>query len=180
MFQSTVASSADGLKRPTDRGRADCSSLTGGGKAKNFTGFALLSTELFPLKGWRFQNIRKFLMKCPGPGRIAASLFRLRLAARICFRNSRSRPPVPTEQGCLLYTSELDIFRKNNINAEFCNQNAFLDENKYTIIKNNKKYNACLLYTSSVLRSFACVSSSSSVGTVGAGSSVTCSGCFCA
>ena len=99
MFQSTVASSADGLKRPTDRGRADCSSLTGGGKAKNFTGFALLSTELFPLKGWRFQNIRKFLMKCPGPGRIAASLFRLRLAARICFRNSRSRPPVPTEQG---------------------------------------------------------------------------------
>ncbi len=39
---------------------------------------------------------------------------------------------------------ELDIFRKNNINAEFCNQNAFLDENKYTIIKNNKKYNAVM------------------------------------
>ncbi len=51
MFQSTVAPSADGLKQPTERGRADCPSLKGGGTEKDFIGFAVLSTTLFPLKG---------------------------------------------------------------------------------------------------------------------------------
>ena len=34
-----------------DRGRADCPSLRGGGTKKDFSGFAVLSTPLFPLKG---------------------------------------------------------------------------------------------------------------------------------
>ena len=51
LFQSTVAPSADGLKQPTDRGRADCPSLKGGRTEKDFIGFAVLSTPLFPLKG---------------------------------------------------------------------------------------------------------------------------------
>ena len=37
--------------RPTDRGRADCPSLKGGGTEKDFIGFAVLSTTRFPLKG---------------------------------------------------------------------------------------------------------------------------------
>ena len=37
--------------QPTDRGRADCSSLKGGVTEKDFIGSAVLSTTLFPLKG---------------------------------------------------------------------------------------------------------------------------------
>ncbi len=37
--------------RPTDRGRADRPSLKGGGTEKDFLGFAVLSTSLFPRKG---------------------------------------------------------------------------------------------------------------------------------
>ena len=37
--------------QPTDRGRADCPSLKGGVTKKDFIGFAVLSTPLFPLKG---------------------------------------------------------------------------------------------------------------------------------
>ena len=37
--------------QPTDRGRAGCPSLQGGVTEKDFTGFAVLSTPLFPLKG---------------------------------------------------------------------------------------------------------------------------------
>ena len=37
--------------RPTDRGRADRPSLTGGVSEKDFIGSAVLSTSLFPLKG---------------------------------------------------------------------------------------------------------------------------------
>ena len=37
--------------QPTDRGRADCPSLKGGGTEKDFIGFAVLSTTRFPLKG---------------------------------------------------------------------------------------------------------------------------------
>ena len=37
--------------QPTDRGRADCPSLQGGVTEKDFIGFAVLSTTLFPLKG---------------------------------------------------------------------------------------------------------------------------------
>ncbi len=37
--------------QPTDRGRADCPSLQGGGMEKDFIGSADLSTALFPLKG---------------------------------------------------------------------------------------------------------------------------------
>ena len=51
MFQSTVAPSADRLKQPTDRGRADCPSLKGGDAEKDFIGFAVVSTPLFPMKG---------------------------------------------------------------------------------------------------------------------------------
>lgn len=45
--------------QPTDRGRADCPSLKGGVTKKDFTGFAVLSTELFPLKG-EVSNQRNF------------------------------------------------------------------------------------------------------------------------
>ena len=34
--------------QPTDRGRADCPSLKGGGTKKDFIGFAVVSTPLFP------------------------------------------------------------------------------------------------------------------------------------
>ena len=37
--------------QPTDRGRADCPSLQGGGTEKDFIGFAVVSTPLFPMKG---------------------------------------------------------------------------------------------------------------------------------
>ena len=37
--------------QPTDRGRADCPSMKGGGTEKDFIGFAVLSTTRFPLKG---------------------------------------------------------------------------------------------------------------------------------
>ena len=37
--------------QPTERGRADCPSLKGGGTKKDFIGFAVVSTPLFPLKG---------------------------------------------------------------------------------------------------------------------------------
>ena len=37
--------------QPTERGRADCPSLKGGVTKKDFIGFAVLSTPLFPLKG---------------------------------------------------------------------------------------------------------------------------------
>ena len=51
MFQSTVAPIRRLTPRPTDRGRADCPSLKGGGTEKDFIGFAVLSTTRFPLKG---------------------------------------------------------------------------------------------------------------------------------
>ena len=51
MFQSTVAPSADGLKQPADRDRADCPSLKGGNAEKDCIGFAVVAAPLFPLKG---------------------------------------------------------------------------------------------------------------------------------
>ena len=46
--------------QPTDRGRADCPSLKGGVTKKDFIGFAVLSTHLFPLKGGGFKPQRNF------------------------------------------------------------------------------------------------------------------------
>ena len=51
MLQSTVAPIRRLTPQPTDRGRADCPSLKGGVTKKDFIGFAVLSTPLFPLKG---------------------------------------------------------------------------------------------------------------------------------
>ena len=46
--------------QPTDRGRADCPSLKGGGTEKDFIGFAVLSTTLFPPVGGGLKPQRNF------------------------------------------------------------------------------------------------------------------------
>ena len=48
--------------RPTDRRRTDCPFLTEGIAEKDFIGFAVLSTELFSLKGGGFQTTRESLI----------------------------------------------------------------------------------------------------------------------
>ncbi len=60
MFQSTVAPIRRLTPRPTDRGRADCPALKGGGTEKDFIGFAVLSTTRFPLKGGGLKPQRNF------------------------------------------------------------------------------------------------------------------------
>ena len=56
MFQSARSPSVGCFSQSADGDRADCPSLKGGGTEKNFSGFAVVPTPLFPLKGGEVSN----------------------------------------------------------------------------------------------------------------------------